>query len=77
MRKVTLDEAQQRLPERIDEAARGEEVVISRGDGAGFRLVPAVEPARRPRTGGALKGVLVVPDDFEEPLADVAQKAWQ
>ena len=70
MRKVKLDEAQRRLPELIEEAARGEDVVISRGDGADFRLVPVVEPARAPRKGGGLKGLLTVPDDFDDPLSD-------
>lgn len=70
MRKVKLDEAQHRLPELIEEAANGEDVVISRGDGADFRLVPVLEPTRRPRKGGGLKGLLVVPDDFDDPLPD-------
>ncbi len=70
MRKVKLDEAQRRLPELIEEAVSGGDVVISRGDGADVRLVLVVEPANRPRKGGGLKGVLVVPDDFNDPLPD-------
>jgi prevent-host-death family protein len=70
MRKVNLDEAQRRLPELIEEAASGEDVVISRGDGADFRLVPVVEPMAVPRQGGGLRGLLVVPDDFNDPLPD-------
>ena len=70
MRKVHLDEAQHRLPELIDEAASGEDVVISRGDGADFRLVPVVEDPARPREFGSLKGRIHIADDFDEPLAD-------
>lgn len=70
MRKVKLDEAQQRLPELIEEAVSGEEVIISRGDGADVRLVLVVDPASRPRKGGGLKGLLVVPDDFDAPIPD-------
>ena len=70
MRKVKLDEAQQRLPELVEKAASGEDIVISRGDGADIRLVPIIEPILSPRKGGGLKGLLVVPDDFDDPLQD-------
>jgi antitoxin (DNA-binding transcriptional repressor) of toxin-antitoxin stability system len=70
MRKVKLDEAQRRLPELIEEAASGEDVVISRGDGASFRLVPVIEPERRPRKAGSLKGRIHIADDFDDPLPD-------
>lgn len=42
MSKVGLDGATKRLPELVDQAARGEEVVITRDDGASFKLVPDV-----------------------------------
>ncbi len=71
MQKVKLEEAQQRLAELIEDAARGEEVVISRGDGADFRLVPVSAPERRPRFGSA-KGLIHMADDFDEPLDDFA-----
>lgn len=67
MRTVPLDEAQQRLPELMDEAAGGEEVVISRGDGASFRLVPIVASAPRPVFGSA-RGLIEIASDFDAPL---------
>lgn len=42
MHKVDLKEAKTRLAELVEEAAQGEEVVIERGDGATFRIVPVV-----------------------------------
>lgn len=69
MQKVKLDEAQRRLPELVEVAARGEEVVISRGDGADFRLVPVIASGA-PRRGGGARGLITVPDDFDDPLAD-------
>ena len=42
MHKVDLKEAETRLAELVEEAARGEDVVIERGDGATFRIVPVV-----------------------------------
>lgn len=68
MQNVTLDEAQQRLPALLDSAASGEDVVISRGDGASFRLVPV--PALAPRRGGSMKGKIHMADDFDDPLED-------
>ncbi len=70
MRKVNLDEAQHRLPELIEQAASGEDVVISRGDGADFRLVPVLEPERRPRKAGSARGLIHIADDFDDPLPD-------
>ena len=68
MRKVELDEAQARLPELIEEAASGEDVVIERGDGASFRLVPVAEPERRPRRAGGARGLITMRDDFDDPI---------
>ncbi len=67
MRTVKLDEAQQRLPELIEEAASGEDVVISRGDGAFFRLTPVLEPEPRPVFGSA-RGLIEMADDFDAPI---------
>ena len=68
MTPISVEEAQDRLPELMDEAAGGEEVVISRADGSAFRLVP-VEMAPRPRFGSA-RGLFTMADDFDAPLED-------
>ncbi|MEO0556763.1 MAG: prevent-host-death protein [Bacteroidota bacterium] len=67
MRTVQLDEAQKRLPELMEEAASGEDVRISRGDGASFRLVLVVEPSPRPVFGSA-RGLVTMADDFDDPI---------
>ena len=67
MRTVQLDEAQERLPELIEEAASGEDVVIARGDGASFRLVPVAAPGPRP-TFGSARGLIEMSDDFDDPI---------
>ena len=67
---VPLDEAQRRLPDLLDAAARGEEVVISRGDGADVRLVPVPPPDLRPRKAGSMKGLIHISDDFDDPLPE-------
>ena len=66
MRKVEVREAKERLDELMDEAADGTEVVIERGDGAVFRLVPVL----RHRVAGLHPGAIVMSDDFDEPLPE-------
>ncbi len=69
MHKIDIKEAKTRLTELIDEAASGEEVIITRGDGASFKLVLIGEPGPRP-TFGSAKGLVEMADDFDEPLDD-------
>ncbi len=70
MVQVAVIEAQQRLPELLNEIEAGEEVEIRAENGRTYRLAPS--RPRPPVTGvpkaGRLKGQLVVPDDFKEPL---------
>jgi antitoxin (DNA-binding transcriptional repressor) of toxin-antitoxin stability system len=80
-------EAQQRLPELLSAVEAGEVVEIRAENGRNYRLAPS--RPRPPVTGvpkaGRLKGLLVVPDDFNEPLdelrgymgpAPVVDPAW-
>ncbi|RPH56374.1 prevent-host-death protein [bacterium] len=69
MIRITLEEAERRLADLVDEAAAGEEVIIRRGDGAAFQILPLSTSQPRPRFGSA-KGLIRVPDDFDEPLPD-------
>jgi prevent-host-death family protein len=67
---VTIEEAQARLPELIEKAAAGEEIVITHGDRPVVELVAPSE--ERPRRGfGCAKGMITfVADDFDAPLED-------
>lgn len=69
MRPIQLQEAQNRLPELINAVAHGEEVVIERGDGMTFKIVPVVPVKPYPRFGSA-KGLVEIADDFDDPLED-------
>ncbi len=54
MIKVNFKEAQGDLEHLFDEAAGGEEVIITRGDGARFRIVPVLPAAELSVVGDSL-----------------------
>ncbi|OWY69130.1 prevent-host-death protein [cyanobacterium TDX16] len=68
MHQINLKEAETRLAELIEEAASGEEVVITRSDGKSFKIVPLGTIEAIPKFGSA-KGLVKMSDDFDAPLA--------
>ena len=72
MCQVSLAEAQTHLMNLIAAAMRGEDVFIVQGDQRVVRLVPVEAPKRHPQFGSA-KGLIVMADDFDAPLADFAE----
>ncbi|MGD9511550.1 MAG: type II toxin-antitoxin system Phd/YefM family antitoxin [Geminicoccaceae bacterium] len=76
MTTVTLDAAKTDLARLIDQALRGEEVVIAQGDKPAVRLVPVEAPKPR-RVPGTLKGKLEVPDSFFDPLPEEELRLWE
>jgi len=69
MQQVNLKEAETQLVELIEAVASGEEVVITRSDGAAFKLVPFSPAKPRPKFGSA-RGLVLMSDDFDAPLED-------
>ena len=69
MHQVSVEEAKSSLPDLIDAAVNGEEVVIVSDGRRLVRLVPVLRTKPRPRFGSA-EGLVVMSDDFEEPLED-------
>ncbi len=69
MHQVNLQEAETQLAKLIDEAASGEEVVITRSDGEAFKIVPISSTKPRP-TFGSARGLVRMSDDFDDPLED-------
>jgi prevent-host-death family protein len=65
---VNIAEAKARLPELVQRAARGEEIVIARNGRPQARLVP-LAPAV-PRVPGRGSGEWHVAGDFNEPLPE-------
>jgi antitoxin (DNA-binding transcriptional repressor) of toxin-antitoxin stability system len=71
MHQINIDEAKSNLPDLIDAAINGEEVVIAKDDQHVVRLVPISRTKPRPQFGSA-KGLISMSDDFDEPLEDFA-----
>jgi antitoxin (DNA-binding transcriptional repressor) of toxin-antitoxin stability system len=69
MIKVNIQEAQVQLVHLLDEAAHGEDVLITRDDGLTCKIVPFEVPRPKPVFGSA-KGLIRIREDFDEPLED-------
>lgn len=65
---VNIADAKARLPELVQRAARGEEIVIARNGRPQARLVPLAPPKTRVPGRGA--GEWNVVGDFNEPLPE-------
>lgn len=72
---VNVQTAKTHLSRLIERACAGEEIVIARNNEPVVKLVPVREP-RPERQFGVLKGKLVVPDSFWDPLPDDELDAW-
>ncbi len=74
MYSVNLKEAETQLEKLVEEAARGEDVIITRSDGTSFRIVPITPEAAAPKFGSA-KGLIKIADDFDKPLEEFEEYA--
>lgn len=69
VQQVTLDEAKAQLVDLIDAAIGGETVLMTKDDRQVVRLVPVAPSKQRPQFGSA-RGLIIMSDDFDEPLED-------
>lgn len=69
MHQVSLEEAKTQLPDLIDAAVGGEEIIIAKDPHHLVKLVPVPTTKPRPQFGSA-KGLITMSDDFDEPLED-------
>ncbi len=72
MHQVNIEDAKSNLPDLIDAAVNGEEIVIAKDDQHIVKLVPVSRARPRPQFGSA-KGLISMSDDFDEPLEDFAE----
>ena len=69
MKAVNIYEAKTRLSQLVDQAAAGEDVIVSR-NGKPLARLTRLQPSKRPIRFGLLEGKLTIPDDFDAPLPD-------
>jgi prevent-host-death family protein len=74
MATVTIHKAKTQLSRLIEQASRGEEIIIARGKCPVAKLVALPQESKGPRVPGAWKGkVFFTPDAFD-PLTDQEMK---
>ena len=71
-----LYEAKTALSKLVDRAAAGEEIVIAKAGTPLAMLVPLRKPAKQ-RQPGKWKGRIQIAEDFDEPLPQELQAAFQ
>lgn len=76
MQTVNIHEAKTQFSKLIEAVAQGEEIVIAKAGKPAARLVP-VQAQRPERKPGALKGRMRIAADFDAPLPDDLQAAFE
>ena len=69
MQNIDVDQAKQHLPELIEQAAQGDEVVITKGGQPVAKLIP-ITKEKKVRQFGSARGLIKISSDFNEPLED-------
>lgn len=75
MELVNIHQAKTNFSQLINRALKGEEVVIAKSGIPIIRLTP-YEKKSTPRKGGQLKGLLIVEDNFDDPLPEELLKGF-
>lgn len=66
---VNIHEAKTHFSQLIQQALNGEEIIIAKSGVPLIKLTP-YEKNASPRKGGQLRGILVLEDNFDDPLPD-------
>jgi len=69
MHQIDLNQARQQLPELLDAAIRGEEIIITEDGRPLVKILNATVSKPSPQFGSA-RGLISISDDFDEPLED-------
>lgn len=67
---VSIDEAQDKLPDLLAQALAGNEVIITEHGTPVARLVPVLAHSKKKRVAGLNRGTIWMSEDFDEPLRD-------
>jgi prevent-host-death family protein len=73
---VNIYEAKTQLSKLVDTAAQGEDVIIAR-NGKPIARLTSLKPEKLPLRMGLMKGEIWIADDFDAPLPDDVQAAFE
>ncbi len=74
---VNIYEAKTRLSELVEQARRGETIVIAKSGTPIAKLVPLTDEPKRKIKFGTMKGEFVIPADFDAPLDEETLAAFE
>lgn len=74
---VNIYEAKTRLSELVEQASRGETIVIAKAGTPLAKLVPLHEGPKQKIKFGTMKGEFVEAPDFDAPLPDDLLDLWE
>ena len=74
---VNIYEAKTRLSELVDQASRGETVIIAKGGTPMAKLTPLSGGPKRKLVLGLMKNSIEISDDFDAPLPAAALAAFE
>ncbi len=69
MQQVDINEAQSQFKVLIEDALKGDEIIITKEQKAVVKLVSLINEEPKPIFGSA-KGLIEISEDFDEPLED-------
>ncbi|OGT37187.1 MAG: hypothetical protein A3F12_04180 [Gammaproteobacteria bacterium RIFCSPHIGHO2_12_FULL_38_14] len=72
---INIHDAKTHFSKLINQALKGDEIVIARGGKPLVRLVPYTEEVQV-RQGGQLRGLIEMSDDFDAPLPEEILKLF-
>ncbi len=72
---INIHDAKTHFSKFINQALKGDEIIIARDGKPLIRLVPYTEDTQV-RKGGQLKGLIQISDDFDAPLPDDVLKQF-
>lgn len=74
---INIHEAKTNFSRLVERAELGEEVVIARAGKPVAKLVPIDSDDLRPREPGSMSGLIVIHDNFDDPLPDDLLDAFE
>jgi prevent-host-death family protein len=77
VKQVNLYEAKTQLSRLVDEAGKGETIVIAKSGTPVAKLVPLSEPAKKKIKYGTMKGKIKILPGFDDPLPDWLLDAFE